>query len=179
MGIMIKPTLLTQSAYAAHREAHGLAGGRTQSAVSHAIKAGRISYEPGTRLIDPAKADLGWAERTEPRPQFQASSAPSTFAARQAEPVSPADVLQALHDAYGFITTEYQALCSGFIERTEPMTVRDLDRLMDEVYDRLDKALVPCIHLAFTGDRGSENVCGVDDSRRTNHAMKTSRTNKH
>jgi hypothetical protein len=161
--------LMSQTEYGAHRSAKGLSGA-TQSSVSQAIKQGRISYAPGTTLIDPEEADVSWRQRTEPRPQFpnaprqhtksshtdytdaEADAARARFAARQLELVNPADVLQALYDAYRIITAEYHALCCGLAGRTEVMTVRELDQAMDALVERLGDALCPAIHLAFTGE---------------------------
>ena len=161
---MSKSPLSSQRSYAEHRKFAGLPGG-TQAAVHRALKAGRISYAPGTSLIDAAVADRDWEQRTEPRPQFPARAARQSppavvgdtpgpteaFLARQAEPVTIENVVRALHDAYAILTKEYQNLCSGLTARTELMTVGDLDMWIDEVDDRLDHLLAPCICTAFTG----------------------------
>jgi hypothetical protein len=83
---------LSRRAYARHR-------GVTENAVRKAIASGRIELEPdGT--IDPAKADQGWAHRTDPAQQRERSPkekpAPASAghveapeASRPAEPIKP------------------------------------------------------------------------------------------
>ena len=69
---MVKPTLITQAAYARSRKERGLSGG-TPKAVLDAIRAGRISAikdADGRELIDPAVADIQWAENTRPRADY-------------------------------------------------------------------------------------------------------------
>src|SRR5580698_10047719 len=91
--------LVTPAAYSRHRAV-------SRQAVSKALIDGRIAYAPGTTLIDVEQADRDWINHSEPRPQYPAPSVPSTFAARQAEPVDLANVLQALQDAYRIVTAE-------------------------------------------------------------------------
>ena len=161
--------LLSQRAYAEHRRQRGLPGG-TQPAVHRALKTGRISYAPGTSRIDPERSDRDWQSRTEPRPQFPAqprrqsdrtevaNDADATdasyarFQARQAEAVNPEHVVQALDNALAIFTAEFQDLGSRLVGQTEPMTVRDLSRMLDELSERIDLRLPPCIHLAYTGE---------------------------
>jgi hypothetical protein len=137
--------LVTPAAYSRHRAV-------SRQAVSKALIDGRIAYAPGTNLIDVEQADRDWANHSEPRPQFPAPRVPSAYQARQAEPVGPANVLQALHDAYRIVTAEYEDVCSRLTGRTESMTVRDLDTMMDAMSERLDSPMARCIHLAFTGE---------------------------
>lgn len=59
-----RPNLLTQAAYARHREALGLPGS-SREAVRKAVDEGRISTIDGK--IDPVVADIQWAQNTRAR----------------------------------------------------------------------------------------------------------------
>lgn len=78
--------------YARHRAAVGLVGG-TLSGVQHAVKAGRIDVlvVDGRKLIDQAKADEAWGERTHPdHAARQAEAAQERRALRGASPAAGA-----------------------------------------------------------------------------------------
>lgn len=64
-----EPQLLSQRAYARHRQERGLVGD-SLSAVQRALSSGRIQLEErdGKVGIDPAAADKSWAELTKPSP---------------------------------------------------------------------------------------------------------------
>jgi hypothetical protein len=60
------PKLVTQSEYARSRQQRGLSGGSKQ-AVNQAVQAGRISTIGPDALIDPAVADIQWAQNSRGR----------------------------------------------------------------------------------------------------------------
>jgi len=60
------PRLVTQADYARHRAAKGLPG-CTREAVRKAVEAGRISTMGADKLIDPAVADIQWAQNSRGR----------------------------------------------------------------------------------------------------------------
>lgn len=68
------PKLLTQAAYARHREERGLPGG-TREAVRKAIAAGDVSAFGPDKLIDPELADQQWARNRRARISPQAEAA--------------------------------------------------------------------------------------------------------
>lgn len=72
---------MTQAQYARHRKAAGLPGGTAKS-VTIAVQEGRISLING--LIDPAVADIQWANNTRARASLHAAPAPAAPAPVQA-----------------------------------------------------------------------------------------------
>lgn len=72
--------LMSKYEYSQHRRATGLPGG-SPPAVTYAIRDGRITIDPHTKLIDSEVADRQWAENTSPAAQMSGVKAGAVRAA--------------------------------------------------------------------------------------------------
>lgn len=88
---MTKVKLMTQAEYAEHR-------GVSAVAVHKAVKAGRISLIEGK--IDPAVADIQWAQNTRPRADRKPTQAPAAEPSPVAPPVMASPVSSDEGDDY-------------------------------------------------------------------------------
>jgi hypothetical protein len=92
IGMGSQRTLLGLRAYARHRGTLGLVG-QTLGAVQKAIESGRISTIEGK--IDPAVADIQWAQHTDPDQQRRASAQlPTAGLPMQRQPAAGIKVLE-------------------------------------------------------------------------------------
>ena len=120
---------LSRRAYARHR-------GVAENAVRKAIASGRIELEPdGT--IDPVRADLAWAKRTDPAQQrTQTGKAPGTSAA-QAKTQRPARSAEAVKPVP---TPAVEAVRHTLREAGEPQTAGGMNYVTARTANEVIKA---------------------------------------
>ena len=120
---------LSRRAYARHR-------GVAENAVRKAIASGRIELEPdGT--IDPVRADLAWAKRTDPAQQrTQTGKAPGTSAA-QAKTQRPARSAEAVKPVP---TPAVEAVRHTLLEAGEPQTAGGMNYVTARTANEVIKA---------------------------------------